>query len=67
MFFSVINNNSTEKSQLKTNIDEDGEYLKRGAQTVCRFSGGTLARKREVFFLSGGLIPQPMHTMILLQ
>lgn len=55
MFFSVINKNSTEKSQLKTNIDEEGEYLKRGAQTVCRFSGGTLARKREVFFFEWGI------------
>lgn len=38
-------------------IYREGDFLKRGAWTVCRFKGGGgLARKREVMFLRGGLV-----------
>ena len=36
-----------------------GNYLKRGAWTICRFKGG-LARKK-----GAGIVDTPMHTMML--
>ena len=38
----------------------EGDCLKRGAWTVCRFKRG-LSKKKEAVFLGGG--DTPMHTM----
>ena len=40
-----------------------GDYLKRGAWTVCRFKG-ELGKKEGVVFLRGE-VDTPMHTMII--
>ena len=44
----------------------EGDFLKRGTWTVCRFRGeggrGGLARKRLTMFLRG--VDTPMHTMV---